>query len=216
MVALVQPLLVPLRASDRELDLDLAPGELARQLEAEALEDPEHVPVVGEDLGDEAVDPLASSPQCELLDEARPDATPLVRVGDGESRLGSGRIAQPLVVPDCDDDLPPVLGERPEERAALDPVRLEELLDELRAEARKAVEAQVEAPLRECAEELHELLLVLSARRAEAQRRPVSQDDVGDVRSHSAHSRGCDFACVRAHIRPGSGCHGSCRFRAGA
>ncbi len=56
MVALLDVLAVGLGRRDRELHLDLAALELPRQLEAGGLEDAEHVPVVGEHFGQEALD----------------------------------------------------------------------------------------------------------------------------------------------------------------
>ena len=77
-VALRDTFLEQLRAGDREDHLDLSALELARQLEAEGLEDAEHLAVVRDDLGDEPLDPMVGGAQRQLLDEARPDPALLV------------------------------------------------------------------------------------------------------------------------------------------
>ena len=103
-----------------------------RQLEAGALEDAEHRLVLGQHLGDEALDPDARRARGELLEQPRADPASLLGVGDGEGRLGDGRVAQPDVVADRDDALAVLVGERAEQRAALGPVGIEQRLDELR------------------------------------------------------------------------------------
>ena len=181
MVALLHALAVGLRRRDRKLDLELAALELPRQLEARRLEDAEHAAVLGQHLGEEALDAHLGGALGELLEQARADPVALVRVGHGERRLGEGGVAQARIAPEGDDALPAVLCERPDECAPLVPVGLEQRLDELRAEHREAVEAQVEAALGQALEEPEHGRGVLPARRAETERAPVPEDDVDVV-----------------------------------
>ena len=181
MVALGDKLLEPLRALDREHDLDLAARKLAGQLEPERLEDAEHPPVLGQHQRDEALDPVAGGALGELLDETRPDPAALVSVRDRERRLGEGGVAQARVVRERDDPLGAVLDERPEKRPALGPVGLEHLLDDVRPERGEAVEAHVEALTGKGAEEVEDRVGVVARRRAEPQRAPVAEDHVDDV-----------------------------------
>ena len=104
-VALVDALLVARGRRDREAHLDLAALELARDLEAGVGEDREHRPVLGQHLGDEALDPGARPRRGELLEQARADAAALQLVGDGEGHLGRGGLAQPHVARERDDAL---------------------------------------------------------------------------------------------------------------
>ena len=110
------------------------PVELPAQLEADGLEHCEHAPVVRHDLRDEPLDAVAGRAIGQLLDEAGPDAAPLVVVGHGEGRLGDARVAEADVVADRDHALRPVLRDRAEQGPALGPVRLEERVDDLGAE----------------------------------------------------------------------------------
>jgi hypothetical protein len=189
-VPLVHARLVALRRRDREDDLDLASGQLARQLEAERFEDAEHPTVLREHLGHDSLDPLTAGALGELLDEPRADAATLVLVCDRERSLGQRRVAEPDVVRDRDDTLTTVLGERADQGSALGPVRVDDLLHEVGPERREPMEAQVEAPLRERTEELENLVGVRAGRRAEAQRLAVAEDDVYDIAAHTADSRG--------------------------
>ena len=152
-VARLDVLAVALRRRDRELHLQLAALELAGQLEACRLEDAEHRPVLRQHVGDEALDPDLGRALRELLEQPGADAAALVLVGDGERRLGELAVAQADVVGDGDDPLALLVDQRAQEHPALLPVRLDERLDEPRAELREAVEAQIEAPLRQRAEE---------------------------------------------------------------
>ena len=114
MVTLRDARLVAIGCADRELDFDLAALQLARQLEPERLEDAEHVAVVREHECDEALDASRCRPLGKLLDESSSDPATLIRVCNGEGRLGDRRLAQADVAPDRDDALPAVLRERPE------------------------------------------------------------------------------------------------------
>ena len=135
-VALVDPLLVALGRRDRELDLDLAPASSRVSSKPSPSKTPSMSGCPRAPRRRSARCPRAR-PLRELLDEPGADPAPLVRVRDGERGLRDRGIAQALVVRDRDDALAPVLGERPEERAALAPVRVEELLDELGPSAGK-------------------------------------------------------------------------------
>ena len=155
-VALLDALLEALGRRDRELDLDDAAGELPLELEACALEDAEHRRVLGEHLGHEALDPDGRRPCRQALQQPSTDPPPLLRVGDGECRLGQRGIAQAHVVADCDDSLAVLVGEGADQRAALDPVRLEQRLDQLQPHVRQPVEAPVQALPRERAVEVEQ------------------------------------------------------------
>jgi hypothetical protein len=73
------------------------------------------------------------------------------------------------------------VGERSDERAPLEPVRIEERLDEGRLELQCPVEAEVAAPLGEPGEELRQGLGIVGPGRAEAQRAAVAEDDVHEA-----------------------------------
>ena len=79
------------------------------------------------------------------------------------------------------------VGQRAEQRAALRPVRLEQWLDELGPHVRQPVEATPQALLRESAEEVEECVAVLAARRAQAERPSVAEDDVDRVAGGGSH-----------------------------
>jgi hypothetical protein len=121
-VALGHARLVRLGRPDRKVDLDLAAGELAAELEADRLEDAEHGPVVGEDFRDEPLDPDPRREPGELLDEPGADSPALELVCDREGCLGERRLAQPHVVGDGHDALAGFARDRAEQRSALDPV----------------------------------------------------------------------------------------------
>ena len=107
-------------------------------------------------------------------------------VGDRERDLGPARVAEPHEVRERDHAALEPAGER----AALLPVGIEERPHELRLERREAVEAQVAAAIRERREEVEQCLLVLRARRAQAQRGAVPEDDVRGDGIDRAHARG--------------------------
>ncbi len=87
--------------------------------------------VLGEHLGDEAPDPGLARAGGELLEQPRADAAAVLLVGDGEGDLGGLGVAQAHVARERDDPLRAVLvGQRADERAPLDPVRVEAGLDE--------------------------------------------------------------------------------------
>ena len=117
---------------------------------------------------------------CKLLEQARADPPALMLVCHGERDLCDGWIPETRIVGERDDPLPAVVGQRPDEGAPLDPVRIEERLDEGRTDGRRAVEAEVEAALGEAAEELGQCLGVSSLRRTEPQGAAVPEDDVDD------------------------------------
>ena len=94
-VALVHARPERLGRGDRERDLDLAAVELARDVEARVPEDREHRAVLGQHLGDEALDPGRRARAGELLEQPRADPAPLMLVRDRERHLGAplGRAA---------------------------------------------------------------------------------------------------------------------------
>ena len=99
-IALGDALAVALGRDDRELHLDLAAFELARELESRGRKDAEHVAVVREDACHEALDADLRGTGRELLEQPSADAATLVLVRDGERRLGCRRVAKPHVVGD--------------------------------------------------------------------------------------------------------------------
>jgi hypothetical protein len=90
----------------------------------------------------------------------------LLLVGDDERHLGRVRIAQPRVARERDD----AVSERADERPGLDPVRVDERLDEPLVDATRAVEPEVEAAVGEAGEEGDERGAVRLRRRTQAQR----------------------------------------------
>jgi len=178
-VARLDALAEPLGRSDREPQLDLAAAELVRELEARVREDAERRAVVGQHICDEALDARLASAQRELLEKPRPDPAPLLVVRDGEANLRRLRVAQPHPARERDDPLATfVAGERPEQRAALDPVGLEVVLDEWTADGAHPVEPEVTAALGEVLEERDERVRVGSGRRPQPERPAVPEDDV--------------------------------------
>jgi hypothetical protein len=142
-VALVDAHLERLGRGDREANLDLAAVKLARDLEARVAEDLQHRRVLGQHLGDEALDPCRRRAQCQLLEQARPDPAALVLVRDRERDFGGGLVAQPHEFRDGDD----LVTRDAEQHAAVVPVRLDEVLHEHAVDAPDPVEAQVQAAL---------------------------------------------------------------------
>ena len=108
--------------------------------------------VLGEHLGDEALDAGLGGARRELLEQPRRRAASLELVRDRERDLGGRGIAQARVLGERDDPLVALSSARmPIERAAVDPVGIEEVLDERRIDVAHAVEAQVAAVLRRAA-----------------------------------------------------------------
>ena len=132
-VAGLDVLAVRLGRRDRELHLELAALELARQLEPGRLEHAQHGAVIRQHVGDEALDPDLGGSRRQLLEQPRPDPAALVLVGDGEGRLGELRVAQPDVVGDGDDALSLVVDQCAQQRSTFPPVRLEHRLAEARS-----------------------------------------------------------------------------------
>ena len=166
MVALLDARPEPFGRRDREAHLDLAAGERARHLEAGVAKDGEHRRVVGKDLGDERLDAGLRGPRRQLLEHPCRCAASLELVRDRERDLRDSRVAQPRELGDGDDLLRagPV-GEDADERTAVVRVRLEEVLDECLIDVAHAVEAHVEAVLREPLEERDEGARITSSGR---------------------------------------------------
>ncbi|HEX9351821.1 MAG TPA: hypothetical protein VF877_11165 [Gaiellaceae bacterium] len=83
-----------------------------------------------------------------------------------------------------------LIRERPDQRAALDPVRVDERLDELALHGRRSVESKVEAPFGESGEKGSQRLRVVSHRRTKAQCPAVPEDDVDDSRRRPRFRKG--------------------------
>jgi hypothetical protein len=69
---------------------------------------------------------------------------------------------------------------QPGEGTSFDPIRLEHGLDHSLVYYSVAVEAEVEAPIRQAAEELQQRRRISDLRRAEAHGRPAAEDDIGN------------------------------------
>ena len=99
--------------------------------------------------------PTLAARAASLLQEAGADPPPLVCVGDGERHLGCCRIAQSHVARKRYDLLGSgLVGKRADQVAVVPPVRVEEWIDERRADRRRAVEAAIEAVLGQRGEEI--------------------------------------------------------------
>ena len=133
-VTRVDVLAVRLGRRDRELHLELAALELARQLESGGLEHAQHGAVVGQHVGDEALDSHLGGALGQPLEQSSADPASLMLVGDGERRFGQLRVSEPDVVRQGDHMLDVVVDERAEQRTALLPVRLDHRVDESRAQ----------------------------------------------------------------------------------
>ena len=178
MVTLLDALFEALGRCDRKLDLDHAARERALELEPGALEDTEHRRVVCENPGDETLDPNPCGAGRQALEQSRPDASALLGVGDRKRRLGHGWIAETHVVADRDDPFPGLVRQRAQQSAALDPIRIEERLDQLRSDVRKAVEAAVEALARKRSVEVEQCLAIGVGRGPQTQSSAVAEDYV--------------------------------------
>ena len=122
MVAALYALLVGGRRLPGKRDLQLALLQLARDVEAHALEDLDHLAVLGEHDRDEALDAGALGAAGELLQQPRADAAALVLVGHGERRFGRARVAQPRIGRERDDALAALVGKGADQRAVVLPV----------------------------------------------------------------------------------------------
>jgi hypothetical protein len=178
-VALVDPRPVLLGRLDREADLELAAVQLPRHLEPGALEDAQHGRVVQLNVRDEALDPLACGESRETLEQPGADAAALQIVRDREGGLGGGGIAQAVVLADRNDPpLPVAVRQRADEDAAVAPVGLEEVHDELLVNRADSMEALVKAPFGQSSEERGEGACILPSGRPQPEGRAVAEDDV--------------------------------------
>ena len=187
---------------DREAHLDLLGVALPDDLEAGVGEDAEGSRVRRQDIGPESRDPALARPPCELLEQPHPDAAPLLRVRDRERHVGRIAAFDDDVVRHRDD--PRVAGtvQPSEQSPAAGPVGIEQRLDEAAVDRAVAVEAQVQAALREPGEEVHEVVGVSSGRRLEPDRAAVAQDHIDCVECNTGH--GCDHRSSQ---------RGRCRWR---
>ena len=190
MVALLDPRAKALGGRDREAQLDLSALERPHDLEARIREDAERRAVLRHHLGDEARDPGDRGPLRELLQEAGADPAALLLVGDREGDLRHSRLAQARIAREGDD----AVFERADEGAALDPVRVEERLDEPCVGPAHAVEAEVQASLGKVREERDEAVGVVAEWRPQPKRAAVPQDDVDRL--------GCGIRDVRRRQAP--------------
>jgi hypothetical protein len=173
-VALVDTLPIALRRCDREADFELTVFKLSGHLEAGALENAEHRPVLRHHLCDEALDALLRREHGEPLEQAGPDPAPLELVRDRERSLGGTLVAEPHVLGDRDD----AIVELTDQDAAVLPVGVEEVAHKIVVDAANPVKTEVEAPLRERGEEGGEGARVLLRGRPQPQGRAVAEDDV--------------------------------------
>ena len=174
MVALVDAGAKGLGRRDREAHLDLAALELANGFEAGVAEDSEHRRVVGQHLGDEALDPGGGRALGELLEQPRPDPAPLELVGDREGDLRRGLVPQAQVLGHRDD----LVACDGDEHAAVAPVRVEEVRDQRLVYGPCAVEALVKAVLRQPGKKRLESAGLIRGRRSQPQRRPVAENHI--------------------------------------
>ena len=153
---------------------------------------PKHGAVLGQDLRDEALDPVPRSDVRELLEQARPDAAALQVVRDRERHLGRGRVPEAGVCRDGDDALAPRRRRGfPSARRGLPSRARVSGSTSAGVDGRHPVEAQVQALGRQSLEELAARGGVGLARRTKPERAPVSQDDVGDLRLGDHRAPSC-------------------------
>ena len=139
-------------------------------------------------FGEELLDADAGGKRGKTLEQPRRYAAPLVLVGHCEGNFGGVRIAQAHIARQRDDDI--VL--RADERAPFDPVGFEHGVDKALVHARMSVEAEIEAPVRQPAEEVEQRLAIRRSGRAESHRRAVAEDDVRHGLCSCIHERrGC-------------------------
>ena len=186
-IALLDTQLEPLRQPNRELHFDHAARKLSCQLETGPLEHTEHRLVVGEHLSNESLDSNRGSTSRKPFQQPRPDPSPLLVVGDGESGLRQRRIAQTHVVADRNDPLAVLVRQRTQQRTALGPVGVKQRLDELRPQIREAMKATVQALARKRSVEVEESCRVRLCRWAEAKRPAVAKDYVDRVARSCRH-----------------------------
>ena len=179
MVALFDASAEPLRRRDREAHLDLAAVERPRHLEACVAEDCEHRRILRKYLRHEALDSNLRGANRELLEQPCGCAPPLKLVCHGEGDLCDHRVAKARVLGDRDDPFAacPVC-EHTDQRAAVGPVGVEEVLDERCVDASHPVEAEVQAVLGEPLEEREKGARIVMRGRPQPQGRAVAEDHV--------------------------------------
>jgi hypothetical protein len=111
------------------------------------------------------------------------------------------RIAQTDVVPDRDDPFSALVRESAQQRTALDPVRIQQRLDELWPQIREAVEATVQALARKRPVEVEQRLAVRGRRRPQAKRPAVAENHVDGVGGGGGHGLHCGNARPAGHPR---------------
>jgi hypothetical protein len=172
---------VLLGGRDRELELEGPRVEPANDVESGIGKDTKHGGVLRQHRRDESLHAPAAGDGGELLEQARPDPTALQLICDRKRDLGLGRISQPVVGGHGHDPRAVRVCERSHQRAPLGPVRLENVLDELRPERRHPMEAQMQALGRKPFEEPQQLGCIFPSGRAKPERAPVPQNHVEEV-----------------------------------
>ena len=152
------------------MDLGRPQNRLARRLEAGIREDAQHGSVIEHHFCDELLDSHAGGCGSELLEQTGRDPAPLQLVRNRKGDLGGASITQPNVVRDGDD----ALALDADQRTALAPVRVHDRRDHVRVDGGVAVEAFVEALVRQFAEEREQRGEVTVPRRLQAHRRAVA------------------------------------------
>ena len=187
-VAKVHCLEVALVEPDREVDPDLPAVVAAGDLEPRVLEDPQHRPVLGQHLGDEALDPDLARLVRDLLEQPCGDPVRLAVVGHDERDLRQPRVAEADEARQADHPGALVGADGGgEEHALARPVRVEEARDHRIVDAPGGVEPQTHARRRELRQEPPHGVGVVVGRRAQAERAPASQDDVVNALPGGAH-----------------------------
>ena len=167
---------------DPQPHLDLAPLERPLDVVPRVGEHLQHRVVVGHDVGHERLDTLLGGRLGELLDQPRADAQSLQLGGHGEGRLGQARVAQAGIARDGHHLVAGVPAQQADQRPARAPVGVEQAVEDVVADPARAVEAHIQAPVVEPAEEVEHRLGVVGQRRAQPQRPAVPENDVTDVR----------------------------------
>ena len=178
-LALRRSLLDDLRVLDREDDVEGALGVLGVDDEAEVPEHLHHLAVLGQHLGLEDADPLFAGGDRQVLEQVSRYAAALVAVLDEEGDLGALRVRQAGEAADGDDALVRRLAQDRDEREVVLVVDvgvglrlcLRDLSDDV-------VEAQVDRPRAEAAEEKEPGVGIVRADWAEMDFGAVLEHDV--------------------------------------
>ncbi len=161
---------------DAHLDFDDAVGELALGCEAGALEDREHLAVLGQHLRGEPGDAVRPSDHCEVLEQHGRDSPALMLVVDGERDLGLTPTRPPVVAGNADE----VVAEKGDEGHPVVVVDAREPRDVVLAQPRSGTEEPVvDALVRQPAVEGNQAIGIGGPHRPHVHRAAVGQHDVG-------------------------------------